>query len=94
MNDFLELIFSKLSDAIPLAIIAVVLCAIGIGVAYAIFRAKYKSTRKFPFAKVILWLMLAGYLAVVLAVTVLRGEGYSGTNFHLFRAWREAWNFF
>ena len=33
MNDFLRMILNRLSDAIPLAIMAVVLCAIGIGVA-------------------------------------------------------------
>lgn len=94
MNDFLRLILNKLSDAIPLAIMAVVLCAAGVFVAYLLFKKKYKDTRKFPFAKVILWLALAGYVAVVLAVTVLRGDGLRGSNFHLFRAWREAWNIF
>lgn len=94
MNDFLRTILNRLSDAIPLAIMAVVLCAVGVGVAFAIFKMKYKDTRKFHFAKVILWLALAGYIAVVLAVTVLRGAGLRGSNFHLFRAWREAWNIF
>ena len=94
MNDFLRLILNKLSDAIPLAIIAVVLCAASVCVAYFIFKAKYKGEKKFPFAKVILWLALTGYVAIVLAVTVLRGAGLRGSNLHLFRAWREAWNIF
>ena len=94
MNDFLKYLLNQLSDAIPLAILAVVLCAAGVFVAYLLFKKKYKDTRKFPFAKVILWLALAGYGAIVLAVTVLRGEGLRGSNFHLFRAWREAWNIF
>ena len=46
MNDFLRMILNRLSDAIPLAIVAVVLCAIGIGVAYLLFKKKYKDTRK------------------------------------------------
>ena len=94
MNDFLRLILNRLSDAIPLAIVAVMLCAIGIGVAYVVFKKKYKDTKKFPFAKIFLWLALAGYIAIVLVATVLRGEGLRGSNFHLFRAWREAWNIF
>ena len=92
MNDFLRMILNRLGDAIPLAIMAVVLCAIGIGVAYLLFKKKYKDTRNFPFAKVFLWLALAGYIAIVLVATVLRGAGLRGSNFHLFRAWREAWN--
>ncbi len=94
MNDFLRHILNELSDAIPLAVLAVAACAICVGIAYLIFRIKYKGTRRFPFAKVILWLILAGYLAVVLAVTLMRGAGMRGTNFRLFRAWREAWNMF
>lgn len=94
MNDFLRMILNRLSDAIPLAMMAIMLCLVGVGVSYAIFRMKYKGTKKYPFAKVILWLMLAGYIAVVITVTMLRGDGYNGTNFHLFRAWREAWNNF
>ena len=94
MNDFLRYIFNELSDAIPLAIMAVVVCAVGVGAAFAIFKLKYKDTKKFPLVKVILWLALAGYLTVVLAVTVMRGHGSGGGNFHLFRAWREAWNYF
>ena len=74
MNDFLRMILNRLSDAIPLAIMAVVLCAIGIGVAYLLFKKKYKDTRKFPFAKIFLWLALAGYIAIVLVATVLRGQ--------------------
>ena len=92
MNDFLRLILNRLSDAIPLAIVAVVLCAIGIGVAFVLFKRKYKDTKKFPFAKVLLCLALVGYIAIVLVATVLRGEGLRGSNFRLFRAWREAWN--
>ncbi len=94
MNDFLRLILNRLSDAIPLAMMAIMLCLAGVGVSYAIFRMKYKGTRKYPFARVILWLMLAGYIAVVMTATMLRGDGYNGTNLHLFRAWREAWNHF
>lgn len=94
MNDFLRFILNKLSDAIPLAVLAVVLCAAGIGVAFVLFKKKFKDTKKFPFAKIFLWLALAGYIAVVLAVTVFRGVGMHGSNFRLFRAWHEAWNTF
>ena len=94
MNDFLGYVLNKLSDAIPLAIVAVVLGVLGVSIAFVIFRLKYKKTKKFPLAKVILCLILAGYLAVVISVTLMRGAGFRGSNFHLFRAWREAWNLF
>lgn len=94
MNDFLRYIFNELSDAVPRAILAVGLCAAGVGAAFAIFKLKYKDTRKFPFARVILWLALTGYVAVVLSVTLLRGHGSGAGNLHLFRAWLEAWNNF
>ena len=94
MNDFLRHILNKLSDAIPLAILAVVLCAVGVSVAFTVFRLKHKGTKKFPLARVILWLVLAGYLAVIVSVTLMRGHGYGHGNFRLFRAWREAWNTF
>ena len=94
MNDFLRLIINEFRDALPLAFLAVALCALGLGFAFVVFKLKYKGTRKFPFSKFLLYLTLAGYIALVLAVTVLRGEGLRGTNLHLFRAWREAWNSF
>ena len=94
MNDFLRHILNKLSGAIPLAILAVLLCAVGVSVAFAIFRLKYKKTKKFPLARVILWLALAGYLAMIVSVTLMRGHSYGQGNFRLFRAWREAWNIF
>lgn len=94
MNDFLRYIFNELSDALPRAVLAVVLCAAGVGAAFAIFKLKYKDTKKFPFARVILWLALAGYVAVVFSVTLMRGHGSGDVNLRLFRAWREAWNNF
>ncbi len=94
MNDFLILILDRLGDGILLAVMATLLCAVGIGAAYLLFKKKYKDTRKFPFAKTFLWLAFAGYIAIVLTATVLRGEGLRGSNFRLFRAWREAWNIF
>ena len=94
MNDFLIHIMNELSDAVPLAIVAMAMCAVGVAVTYFIFKLKYKDTRKFPIRKIALWLVLAAYAAVVLAVTVMRWGAMRGSNFHLFRAWREAWNIF
>jgi len=94
MNDFLRHILNKLIDAIPLAVMAVVICAVGVAVAYLVFRAKFKGAKSFPLSKVILWLILSGYVAVVLSVTIMRYGDMRGYNLHLFRAWREAWNIF
>ncbi len=94
MNDFLRYILNRFSDAIPLAVLAVVLCAVGVSLAFAVFRLKYKGRKKFPLARVILLLVFAGYLAVIVSVTLMRGYGYGHGNFRLFRAWREAWNIF
>ena len=58
-------------------------------------KKKYGGQKPFPWLRSVLLLLLAGYLAAVLFVTV-RGSGYytGDANFHLFRAWREAWNSF
>ena len=94
MNDFLIHILSELNDAIPLAVFAVIACAAIVAAAFFIFKLKYKGSKRFPFSKVILFLAFAGYTAVVLSVTVMRFGDMRGYNFHLFRAWREAWNMF
>ena len=94
MNDFLRYILNELSDAILFAALLTVLCVLGVAAAFIIFKLKYKNTKIFPFAKIILFLIFIGYIAVVLAVTVMRWGDMRGANFHLFRAWREAWNLF
>lgn len=94
MNDFLEFVFSLLQDSIGIAVIAVCFCSILLLLIYFIHRKKSKGEKPFPWLKAVLTLAFVGYITIVLFVTLLRygGYGYSSTNFHLFRAWREAWN--
>lgn len=96
MNDFLHFIIVKLQSGLAFALIPVALFAVGVLIAYFVFRARYKDTQKFPWMKVILILMLIGYIAVLAFLTILRSpsSGYRNINLHIFRAWREAWNQF
>ena len=94
MHDFLQMVLSLLGQGIGLAAVAVGLTVIFLLVIFFIYRAKTKGEKAFPWKKVMVILLVVGYVAVLLYATLLRmgGVGFRGTNFHLFRAWREAWN--
>lgn len=96
MHDFVELILRLLHQAGVFAVLAVGLCVVGILIAYAIFRKVTKGKKKFPWGKVILLVLLVGYIVILLYATIFRFPhgGYRDTNLHLFRGWREAWNGF
>lgn len=96
MSDFANYIMNYLGRALMLAVPAAAFCGAGLFIASRRYRKKHGGERKFPWGKAVLGVMLVGYLAVLLFVTTARGWSYSsgGANFHLFRAWREAWNSF
>ncbi len=94
MTDFVVYLFYLLQLGMRLAVVAAVLCSIGLMLAYRLHRRKYAGARPFPWGKAVGLVLLAGYLAVVLAATVLRSAGGGGMNLHLGLAWREAWNQF
>lgn len=95
MHDFVELILRLLQEAGVLAVLAVGLCVAGILIAYVIFRKVTKGEKKFPWGKVILIVLLVGYVVILLYATILRLHGgYRDMNLHLLRGWREAWNGF
>lgn len=96
MSDFLRYVFSYFRSAMTLILPALVLGGLCLAAAALVYKKKYGLDRKFPWGRVLLWLALAGYLAMVLYVTVFRlGHGtWRQANWHLFRAWREAWNNF
>lgn len=95
MNDFLKLVLYLLRAGIGRAAAAAALCACLIGVFYIRHRKHYGKEQPFPWRRVILCLLSVGYLSILMYVTVFRYiAGASGFNFHLFRAWREAWNNF
>lgn len=94
MNDFLHFIFRLFHEAMGLAVLAALAGGLCLVLAYTIFRRTCGGDAKFPWLKALSALALAGWLAAVLYLTLLRahGIGYADTNFHLFRAWHEAWN--
>lgn len=93
MNQFIQFVLSRLQGGIALLLLAVPLVVGCILLAYWICKRKGII---FPWKTVILWILLSGYLLVMLYVTLLRGTSvaFRSWNLHLFRAWREAWNEF
>ena len=96
MSDFIRYVLYELNNILVLVMLAGLLAAIVIGIAYLVFRKKHKGEKKFPWGKIILYLLLVGYLFIVVSATILRKTGSFRReyNLHLFRAWLEAWNNF
>ena len=96
MSDFIRYVLYELNSILVLLLLAGILAATVIGVAYLIFKKMHKGEKKFPWGKIVLSLIFAGYLFIVFSATILRKTGNFRReyNFHLFRAWIEAWNNF
>ena len=95
MSEFLRYVLYELKNSLVLVLLAGVLAAGGLAVAFFIHKKKTKGQKKFPWGKVFIWLVFFGYLAMVLYATTFRSSlGHRSFNLHLFRAWREAWNNF
>lgn len=96
MSDFVRYVLYELNNILVLVILAGLLAAVVIGVTYLVFKKKHKGEKKFPWGKIIMYLLLVGYLFIVLSATILRKQGgfRREYNLHLFRAWLEAWNNF
>lgn len=94
MSAFIQYVLSELKSILLLVVLAGVLAAAVIAVAYLIFKKKHKGEKKFPWGRIIMYLLFAGYLFIVVSATILRKTGTFRReyNFHLFRAWIEAWN--
>ena len=94
MSEFLRYVLYELKNSLVLVLLAGILAAAGLAVVFFIHKKKFKGERKFPWGKVVLWLIFLGYLLIVIYATMLRWSGFFHRewNFHLFRAWREAWN--
>ena len=89
MNQFVESILSNLGSAMILAAVVALLMAGGV------WLHDRKRGSKANWKRLILWMLLAGYLSVLVYATLLRGGGDFGhVNLRLFMAWREAWNHF
>lgn len=96
MNAFIGMVLSELRQGLFQALALVIMAVIVVGLLYRRHQKRYGGDRPFPWKKAIAILVLVGYLAVLGYATLQRlgGYGASGVNFHLFRAWREAWNQF
>ena len=92
----MNLVLYYLERAVILAIAALPVAGGLILAASQIYQKKYGDSRKFPWKKAILILALCAYLIGLCYITIIRGSisGWRNINFHLFRAWREAWNTF
>lgn len=88
MSDFIRYVLYELKNSIGLVILAGFLAAIVIVVVYFLFKKKYKGDKKFPWGKILMYLLFAGYFLIVLYATILRGQGgyRREFNLHLFRA--------
>lgn len=89
MHEYVSFVLTLVREdgALALAVAALVVLAAGLygGV----------SRRRVPWGRVLALALLTGYLAALGSMTVTgRAEIGAGTNLHLFRAWREAWNSF
>lgn len=96
MNEFIKMVLNELKEGIAQGITVAIIAVVVIAYVYAKHKEKYNGEKPFPWRKTILIFLLAGYLAVLGYATLSRlgGMGASGFSFHLFRAWREAWNNF
>ena len=96
MSEFLQYVLWQFRNSLLLVLLAGVAAAAVLGVAWVLHKRKYKGQKKFPWGKVILWLIFLGYTVIVIYATMLRWSGFFHRewNFYLFRAWREAWNNF
>ena len=93
MYEFIEYVLWELKQSFLLVLLAGLAAVAVLAVTYGLHKKKYQGERKYPWGKALLYLMLVGYLAIVLYATVLRGTvGIRQVNLHLFRAWREALN--
>ena len=92
MNDFIQYILYLLQRGICFVVPAVLLCVLVLAAGWGISR---KKGCRFPWRRAIALLLLISWLGLTLFVTLFRGEpGARQWNFHLFLAWREAWNQF
>ena len=76
MSEFLRYVLYELKNSLVLVLLAGVLAAAGLAVAFIVHKKKYKGQRKFPWGKVFLWLMFLGYLLIVIYATMLRWSGF------------------
>ena len=95
MHDFVSYLFHLLQRGMRFAVPAALVCGVILAVCYAVCR---RQGRRFPWGKAVCALLLVGWAAVTVFVTLLRSESGEFAvrqwNLQLFRAWREAYQRF
>ena len=95
MHDFVSYLFHLLQRGMRFAVPTALACGVMLAVCYTVCR---KKGRRFPWGKAVCALLLVGWAAVTVFVTLLRSESGEFAarqwNLQLFRAWREAYQRF
>ena len=95
MHDFVSYLFYLLQRGMRFAVPAALICGLILAVCYAVCR---KKGRRFPWGKAVCAVLLVGWAAVTVFVTLLRSEpnefAARQCNLQLFLAWREAYQRF
>ena len=72
MYDFLEYVLSLLGRGLALAALAAFFGGIVLAVVYGIHRKRHGKEKPFPWGRILLYFLLAGYLAVLGYATLMR----------------------
>ena len=95
MHDFVSYLFYLLQRGMRFAVPTALVCGLILAVCYAVCR---RQGRRFPWGKAVCALLLVGWAAVTVFVTLLRSEpnefAARQCNLQLFLAWREAYQRF
>ena len=95
MHDFVSYLFYLLQRGMRFAVPTALVCGLILAVYYAVCR---RRGRRFPWGKAVCALLLVGWAAVTVFVTLLRSEpnefAARQCNLQLFLAWREAYQRF
>ena len=95
MHDFVSYLFYLLQRGMRFAVPAALVCGLILAVCYAVCR---RQGRRFPWGRAVCAVLLVGWAAVTVFVTLLRSESgefaVRQCNLQLFLAWREAYQRF
>lgn len=72
MHDFVGYLLYLLRSALLPAALAVLTFAVLLVISYRMFQRRHKGSKKFPCGRAVLSLMLVGYLAILIYVTLFR----------------------
>ena len=95
MYEFIYYALSAVKDCALRVGILIAIAAVVVIPLYRRYTAVNGDGKGFPWSKIILVIVLVGYLVALDNVTLNKGSSYNWDyNLHLFRSWRDAWNQF